>query len=159
MKITQGNLQEIRIRQQNRKIMKGNNEINKELKEGHWYKNLQTNEPIMIKEDNGYKVKAIRFIAVKPTKDEDAGIYNNCLLLPEEIIIDKKDIVPLEVTEENLLNFGFKLPPKWIYNSDLRISGRTSAKHGSKFYIINKTDKGIHEIQERYNLKLTLRIL
>ena len=54
----------------------------------------------------------IRFIVVKPTKDEDAGIYNNCLLLPEEIIIDEKDIVPLEVTEENLLNFGFLLPPK-----------------------------------------------
>lgn len=139
--------------------MKENNENEQKLKEGHWYKNLQTNEPIMIKEDNGYKVKAIRFIVVKPTKDEDAGIYNNCLLLPEEIIIDKKDIVPLEVTEENLLNFGFLLPPKWIYYSDLKLSGRTSVKHGSKFYLINKTDKGIHEIQERYNLKLTLRIL
>lgn len=136
-----------------------NNENAQKLKDGHWYKNSQTNEPIMIKEDNGYKVKAIRFIAVKPTKDEDVGIYNNCLLLPGEIIIDKKDIVPLEVTEENLLNFGFLLPPKWIYDSDLKLSGRISVKHGSKFYLIYKTDKGIHEIQERYNLKLTLRNL
>ena len=92
-------------------------------------------------------------------KENKRKTYKYPLIIP--IIIytgDKKDIVPLEVTEENLLNFGFKLPPKWIYNSDLRISGRTSAKHGSKFYIINKTDKGIHDIQERYNLKLTLRI-
>ena len=139
--------------------MKENDENAQWLKEGHWYKNSQTNEPIMIKEDNGYKVKVIRFIAVKPNKDEDAGIYNNCLLLPEEIIIDKKDIESLEVTEENLLNFGFLLPPKWIYNGDLKLSGRTSVKHGSKFYLIYKTDKGIHEIQERYNLKLTLRAL
>lgn len=139
--------------------MESNNENTKKLKEGHWYKNAQTNEPIMIKEDNGYKVMAIRFIAVKPTEEEDAGIYNNCLLLPEEIIIDKKDIAYLEVTEENLLNFGFLLPPKWIYSSDLKLLGRTSVKHGPKFYLINKTDKGIHEIQERYNLKLTLRIL
>lgn len=139
--------------------MESNNENTKKLKEGHWYKNSQTNEPIMIKKHNGYKVKVIRFIVVKPTKDEDVGIYNNCLLLPEEIIIDEKDIVPLEVTEENLLNFGFLLPPKWIYSGDLKLSGRTSVKHGSKFYLIYKTDKGIHEIQERYNLKLTLRRL
>lgn len=139
--------------------MKENNENTKKLKEGHWYKNSQTNEPIMIKEDNCYKVKAIRFIVVKPTKDEDAGIYNNCLLLPEEIIIDEKDIVPLEVTEENLFRFGFVLPPKWIFNSDLKISGRTSVKYGAKFYLINKNDKGIHEIQERYNLKIYLHRL
>lgn len=137
--------------------MESNNEINKELKEGHWYKNSQTNEPIMIKKDNGYKVKAIRFIVGEPIKDEDVGYINN--FLPEEIIIDKKDIVPLEVTEENLLNFGFLLPPEWIYRGDMKFSGKTSAKHGSKFYLIYKTDKGIHEIQERYNLKLTLRNL
>lgn len=138
--------------------MKENNENAQKLKEGHWYKNSQTNEPIMIKEDNGYKVKVIRFIAVKPTEDEDAGMYNNCLLLPEEIIIDKKDIVPLEVTEENLFRFGFILPPKWIFDADLKISVGTSAKYAAHFYLIYKNDR-IHDIQERYNLKLYLHRL
>lgn len=139
--------------------MESNNEINKGLKEGYWYKNSKTDELIMIKEDMGCEVKVIKFIKnPTPTKDEDERIYTD-LFLSEENIVNKEDIVPLEVTEENLFRFGFLLAPKWIYYGDLNYSGKTRVKYGSKFYLIYKTDKGIHEIQERYNLKLTPRRL
>lgn len=140
--------------------MESKNKISNELKEGHWYKNSKTDEPIMIKEDMGCEVMVIKFIKnPTPTKDKYTGIYND-LLLPEEIIVDKEDIVPLKVTVENLFKFGFILPSEWIFYCDLNSSsGKTSVKLGPNFYLIYKTDSGIHEIQERYNLKLTLRRL
>lgn len=76
---------------------------------------------------------------------------------PISFIANKVDIVPLEVTRENLIRFGFILPYYHSFNSDMKQRGKV--KLGPKSYEVNETDKGIHDIQERYNLKLYLRRL
>lgn len=126
-------------------------EIRNELKEGHWYKNSKTDEPIMIEADLADKAMVRKFVS---------NLTNSKTFSSVSFICDKKDIVPLEVTGENLFKFGFILPSEWIFYCDLNSSsGKTSVKLGPNFYLIYKTDSGIHDIQERYNLKLTLRRL
>lgn len=133
--------------------MKSKNEIRNKLKEGHFYKNSKTDEPIMIEADLEDKAMVSKFVS-NLTK------VGSKTLSSVSFICDKKDIVPLEVTEENLFKFGFILPSEWIFYCDLNSSsGKTSVKLGPNFYLIYKTDSGIHEIQERYNIKLTLRRL
>lgn len=129
--------------------MESNNENTKKLKEGHWYKNSQTNEPIIIDSDLGDTALVQKFI-----RDKYAPWF-----YPISFIANKVDIVPLEVTRENLIRFGFILPYYHSFNSDMKQRGKVRVKLNLKSYEVNETDKGIHEIQERYNLKLYLRRL
>ena len=75
--------------------MESNNENTKKLKEGHWYKNSQTNEPIIIDSDLGDKALVQKFM-----RDKYAPWF-----YPISFIANKADIVPLEVTRENLIRF------------------------------------------------------
>lgn len=127
-------------------------EINRKLKEGHWYKNSKTDEPIMIEADLEDKALVSKFVS-----NLAKGDY--ITFTPVSFICNKEDIVPLEVTRENLIRFGFILPRYYSFINQIKILGKVSIKLGPKSYIIKETDKGIHEIQERYNLQLTLRRL
>ena len=70
--------------------MKENNENTKKLKEGHWYKNAQTNEVIIIDSVSGDKVLAQKFI-----RDSYSAWFS-----PISFIADEVDLLPLEVTIE-----------------------------------------------------------
>ena len=127
-------------------------EINRKLKKGHWYKNSKTDEPIMIEADLEDKALVKKLIP-----DINAPFVG--LFIPVSFICNKEDIVPLEVTRESLIRFGFILPRYYSFINQIKTLGKVSVKLGPKSYIIKETDKGIHEIQERYNLILTPRRL
>lgn len=116
------------------------------LKRGYWYKNSKTDEPIIILEDRGEKVKAL---ALTSAKNFPLDIP---YLATTNVTVDKENIKPLEITYDNLKQLGFIMPTKHLFNSELKRSGAVTVKYDSKLYRIKKEFKGIHEIQERYNL-------
>ena len=54
--------------------MESNNENTKKLKEGHWYKNSQTNEPIIIDSDLGDKALVQKFIRDRYSLDDELAL-------------------------------------------------------------------------------------